>query len=198
MKPAPEGAALYSIVAWPTAELGAWLLQLQRDFGVRSYGEAHLNLRVPFAYSGDEKELVRQVRTALEDTHAFEVEFLRWRRFPHVVFLEYALSGPLRELHHKLLGLPGVEVSGYDGEHFIPHVSLAIGLCSWAEEGLWERLQTIKLPQQKFAVTAASLTREDGGELREVHTFPLLQPEDDEAATPAELLWGDAGDSPLA
>lgn len=83
---------LYSIVAWPTAELGEWLAALQKRLGVSSYGDPHLNLRVPFAYSGDEKELVTLVRAALEDIPALEVEFLRWRRFPHVVFLEYALT----------------------------------------------------------------------------------------------------------
>lgn len=190
---------LYSIAAWPTAELGEWLAQLQKRFEICSYGEPHLNLRVPFAYQGAEKELVSLVRTALEGTQAFEVEFLRWRRFPHVVFLEYALTEPLRNLHYKLLGLPGIATTSYDGENYIPHVSLAVGVCSWAEESVWESLQTIKLPQQKFEISAASLTREVGGELREVHTFPLLQPANS-LTTPEALepLWGDAGDSPLA
>ncbi len=200
MKSPQEKGALYSIVAWPSAALNEWLSQLQERFDISSYGEPHLNLRTPFFYDGDEKELVATVRAALGNTHAFEAEFLRWRRFPHVVFLEYTLSGPLRDLHHKLLGLPGLPTSVYDGEHYIPHVSLAVGLCSWAEEAVWEKLQTIKLPQQRFEVSAASLTREVGGELREVHTFPLIQPAQDDFTdlTEAAELWGDAGDSPLA
>lgn len=194
---------LYSIVAWPSAELGEWLAQLQRHFGVRSYGEAHLNLRAPFGYVGSEKELTAQVRSALDGVSAFEVKFLRWRRFPHVVFLEYALSDQLLDLHQRLLNLPGVPRGGYNGKDYIPHVSLAVGLCPWAEDSVWRRLQTAKLPQQTFEVTAASLTREVGGELREVHTFPLLQPGDEDTeviqrAKEAEALWSDAGSSPLA
>ncbi len=164
---------LYSVVAWPTAELGAWLSALQRRLGVSSYGEAHLNLRVPFEYAGDPKTLICDVRKSLAGLAPFEVEFLRWRHFPHVFFLEYALSEPLRELHQRLIEVPGAAAGKYDGEHFIPHLSLAIGVCAWAEDALWQELEPLRPPQHCFEVRAASLTREGGGELREVHTFPL-------------------------
>ncbi|WP_420596787.1 2'-5' RNA ligase family protein [Deinococcus sp.] len=164
---------LYSLVAWPTAELGRWLSDVQQRLGISSFGAPHLNLRVPFEYSGDAKTLICDVRQSLAGVPPFQVEFLRWRRFPHIIFLEYALSVPLHDLHQRLTQLPGAPAGSYDGEHFIPHVSLAIGVCDWAEEAVWQELEALRPPQGSFEVRAASLTREDGGELREVHTFPL-------------------------
>ncbi len=167
------GKGLYSVVAWPTAELAEWLLEVQGRLGLCGFGEPHLNLRVPFEYAGDPQTLIQEVRRCLDGAAPFEVEFLRWRKFPHIIFLEYALSGPLQRLHERLLSIPGAPGSPYDGETFIPHLSLAIGVCAWAENDVWETLQTLNPPQSRFAVSATSLTRESGGELREVHTFPL-------------------------
>ena len=167
------GKGLYSVVAWPTTELREWLLEMQGRLGLCGFGEAHLNLRVPFEYAGGSQSLISEVRHCLEDVGPFEVEFLRWRKFPHIIFLEYALNGPLRRLHDQLLSIPGAPGGPYDGETFIPHLSLAIGVCAWAEHDVWETLQTLSPPHSRFTVSAASLTREDGGELREVHTFPL-------------------------
>ncbi len=164
---------LYSMVAWPTAELSEWLMAVQRRLGVSSYGDPHLNLRVPFEYAGDPKTLICDVRRSLAGVPPFEVEFLRWRRFPHVVFLEYALSVPLSDLHQRLIQVPGAPAGKYDGDQFIPHLSLAIGLCDWAEDSVWHALERLRPPQRSFTVQAASLTREGGGELHEVHTFPL-------------------------
>ncbi|TSA81151.1 2'-5' RNA ligase family protein [Deinococcus detaillensis] len=164
---------LYSVVAWPTAELAEWLSALQRRLGVRSYGEAHLNLRAPFEYAGDPNELICDVRRSLAGVPPFQVEFLHWRRFPHVIFLEYALSVPLHGLHQRLIQVPGAPPSSYDGERFIPHVSLAIGVVDWAEESIWNALKDLRPPQGSFEVQAASLTKEASGELREVRTFPL-------------------------
>ncbi|AWN23353.1 2'-5' RNA ligase [Deinococcus irradiatisoli] len=164
---------LYSVVAWPTAELGAWLRELQRRLGVSSYGDPHLNLRVPFDYAGDPKTLICEVRKILESQPPFQVEFLRWRHFPHVFFMEYTLSPALEEVHRRLIKVPGAPAGRYDGEHFIPHLSLAIGVCDWAEDALWRELEHLRPPQVRFEVRAASLTREGGGELQEIHTFPL-------------------------
>ena len=165
--------ALYSLVAWPTAELGKWLGEVQQRLGISSYGAPHLNLRVPFEYQGEAQTLICDVRRSLAGAAPFQVEFLRWRRFPHVIFLEYALSVPLLGVHQRLIQVPGAAAGPYDGEKFIPHVSLAVGVCDWAEDAIWQQLEHLRPPQSSFEVMAASLTREDGGELREVHTFPL-------------------------
>lgn len=164
---------LYSVVAWPSAELGQWLTGVQRRLGVSSYGDPHLNLRVPFEYAGQPQTLICDVRRSLAGMPPFQAEFVRWRHFPHVFFLEYALSVPLHDLHQRLIQVPGAPAGKYDGEQFIPHLSLAIGVCDWAEERLWRELEQLCPPQSSFEVQAASLTREGGGELREVHTFPL-------------------------
>jgi 2'-5' RNA ligase len=164
---------LYSVVAWPTTELREWLLEVQGRMGLCGFGEAHLNLRVPFEYAGEPPTLIAEVRRCLEGVRPFEVEFLRWRKFPHIIFLEYELSEALHTVHTKLLTIPGAPGSAYDGPQFIPHLSLAIGVCGWAENDVWETLQTLRPPQTRFEVNATSLTRENGGELREVHTFPL-------------------------
>jgi 2'-5' RNA ligase len=171
--PTARTGTLYGLVAWPSPELDRWLRQQQERLGVRAYGEPHLNLRAPFPSQGTEDDLVAAVRHLLRNTPAFEVCLKGWRTFPGVVFLECLHSPDLDALHDRALALPGAPPQPYDQKEYIPHLTLALGVLPWAQEGLEAELACLTPPVDRFPVSALSLTREGGGEVREVHTFPL-------------------------
>lgn len=170
-----QDGPLYGLVAWPSPELDSWLRREQQRLQVRSYGEPHLNLRAPFYSACDEAELVASLRRMLSGCPPFEVQLTGWRTFPHVVFLECRTTPALEHLHQQVLTLPCAPPQPFDHKEYIPHLTLALGVMSWAEPALHQELERMPLPVSRFPVTALSLTREDGGELREVHTFPLGQ-----------------------
>jgi 2'-5' RNA ligase len=175
-KTVPSGVptgTLYGLVAWPSSELDGWLRSQQRELEVTAYGEPHLNLRAPFPFLGSEEDLVCALRSLLEGVPSFEVQIKGWRTFPGVVFLECELSPALTLLHDRVLSLPGVAPQPYDQQEYIPHLTLALGVLPWAQNHLETELKERRSPVASFSVCALSLTREAGGEVREVHTFPL-------------------------
>jgi 2'-5' RNA ligase len=165
---------LYGLVAWPSPELDGWLRQQQERLGVRAYGEPHLNLRALFCIQHDEETLISSLRKLLGGVHGFEVCVKGWRTFPGVVFLEFERSAELDALHDRVLDLPGAPPQPYDQKDYIPHLTLALGVLPWAQPGLEAQLEGLRWPVNGFRVSALSLTREAGGEVREIHTFPLL------------------------
>ena len=169
--------ALYGLVAWPSPVLDVWLRQQQQRLGVRAFGEPHLNLRAPFSARIGQPQLVASLRDLLSRVPAFEVSIQGWRVFPGTVFLECQLSPPLLALHDAVLGLPGAPPQPYDQHAYIPHLTLALGVLPWARDDLNRAVLQLTPPVTHFLVSALSLTRETGGEVREVHTFPLLQPQ---------------------
>ena len=168
----PSGR-LYGLVAWPSAELDFWIREQQQRLGVRAYGDPHLNLRAPFPVTGSEAELVSALRTLLDETPAFEVEVGTWRTFPSVVFLECTPSPPLTALHQRVMALPGTP--DQEPKEYIPHLTLALGLLPWAQPQLEAELAGLRPPATRFTVSALTLTREAGGEVHEVRTFPLRE-----------------------
>lgn len=178
----PEAAAeaalrptgpLYGLVAWPSPELDGWLREQQLRLGVRAFGEPHLNLRAPFPILSSEEALVSALRAALCEVGGFEVRIAGWRTFPGVVFLECDLSPDLAALHDRALALPGAPQQPYDQKDYIPHLTLALGVLPWHQQALEAELAALRPPVERFEVSAISLTRESGGEVREVRTFPL-------------------------
>ncbi|WP_229775830.1 2'-5' RNA ligase family protein [Deinococcus ruber] len=164
---------LYGLVAWPCSTLDRWLRQQQQRLGVRAFGEPHLNLRAPFSAEPSEAALVDSLRSLLAQTQPFEVEVGGWRVFPGTVFLECHLSPELLALHDHVLTLPGAPPQPYDQKEYIPHLTLALGVLPWARDALNSELLQLTPPVSRFTVSALSLTREGGGEVREIHTFPL-------------------------
>ena len=65
-------------------------------------------------------------------------------------------------------------------------LTLALGVLPWAEDLLWGQVQALTPPLERFTVQALSLTREERGEVQELHTFPLLLPEEETPRTGAE------------
>ena len=195
----PSAGPLYGLVAWPCAELDGWLRQQQRRLGVRAYGDPHLNLRAPFyirqtstveqadtvqqistvqrssanAVQQSEETLVQEIRALLADVPSFEVSVRGWRTFPGIVFLECERSPELLALHDLVLTLPAAPPQPYDQREYLPHLTLALGVLPWAWQALEAQLEGLSSPVPGFRVSALSLTRESGGEVRELHTFPL-------------------------
>ncbi|WP_424949337.1 2'-5' RNA ligase family protein [Deinococcus sp.] len=164
---------LYGLVAWPSPQLDGWMRGEQERLGVRAYGEPHLNLRALFPITGTQDALVAALRDLLADVACFEVRLKGWRTFPGVVFLECERSPELDALHEQVLALKMAPPQPYDRKDYIPHLTLALGVLPWLQERLVPELETLRPPVSGFEVSALSLTREGGGEVREVHTFPL-------------------------
>ena len=191
----PSAGPLYGLVAWPSPELDGWLRQQQQRLGVRAYGDPHLNLRAPFyveqlsgeqqqsqssgtmqqsgAVQPSEERLVQALRALLAGVSSFEVSVRGWRTFPGIVFLECERSPELLALHDLVLTLPAAPPQPYDQGEYLPHLTLALGVLPWAWPELETQLEDLNSPVPGFRVSALSLTRESGGEVRELHTFPL-------------------------
>ncbi|GAA5503212.1 hypothetical protein Dxin01_02967 [Deinococcus xinjiangensis] len=173
-----EPRPLHSIVAWPPEVLDTWMRRQQERLNVRSFGLPHLNLRAPFQTSLSNAELVAAMREAINGQEVFEVKIKGWKYLPSVIFLECELSEALSDLHRRVLDVGPSSRAPYDGEEYRPHLTLALGVLPWACDYLWQEVQLLTPPVQEFTVTALSLTREERGEVQELHTFPLVGAEE--------------------
>lgn len=171
----PDGlqGPLYSLVAWPPGALDTWLRRAQERLNVRAFGAPHLNLRAPFQTSLSAPELVAAFRQVLRGEPSFDVRVKGWKRLPHMIFLECEPDPHLTELHRRTLEVGPSTRASHDGDGHVPHLTLALGLLTWAEDEIWEAVQAIQPPVDRFHVNVLSLTREERGEVQEVHTFPL-------------------------
>lgn len=174
----PAGTAqvlppLHSLVAWPPAELDGWLRRTQERLNVRAFGLPHLNLRAPFRTPLGSRDLVSAFRQLLAETPPFEVQILGWKQLPNALMLECERAPELLALHRRALGAVPSSQAPYDGDSYMPHLTLALGILPWAEAQLWEEVRHLTPPISHFTVTALSLTREMRGEVQELHTFPL-------------------------
>lgn len=175
LPPLPEPPRpLYSLVAWPPQVLDTWMRRAQARLNVSGFGLPHLNLRAPFQTSLSGPELVAAFREGLRGEAAFEVRVRGWKRLSGVIFLEFELEPALTELHARMLDVGPSSRAPYDGADYRPHLTLALGILPWAEDLLWEQVQTLTPPLDRFTVAALSLTREERGEVQELHTFPLI------------------------
>lgn len=169
-KPPP----LHSLVAWPPEALDTWMRRTQARLGVSGFGLPHLNIRAPFQTSLSAAELTAAFRDVLRDQTEFEVQIKGWKRLPNVLFLQCGAGGILRALHERALEVGPSSRAPYDGPDFVPHLTLALGVLPCAEDELWTAVQDLRPPVSSFTVQALSLTREERGEVQELHTFPLL------------------------
>lgn len=183
--PPPKPVPLHSIVAWPPEVLDTWMRRQQERLNVRGFGLPHLNLRAPFETPLSAQELVAAFRQALIDQPQFQVGIKGWKRLPGVIFLECQMDETLRDLHDRVLNIVPSSRAPYDGVDYRPHLTLGLGILPWAADELWEEVQQLTPPVRSFTVTALSLTRESSGEVQELHTFPL---DDPDAEKP--ILWG--------
>ncbi|MBB5235068.1 2'-5' RNA ligase family protein [Deinococcus budaensis] len=175
---------LYSLVAWPPEALDTWLRRTQERLGVRGFGAPHLNLRAPFQTDLTAAQLVAAFRAALRGAGPFEVQVRGWKRLPHLLFLEFERTCALRELHARALTVGPSTRAPHDGEGYTPHLTLGLGILPRAEDELWAEVQPLVPPVSRFEVGVLSLTREERGEVQEVHTFPLGEGEAPRAVPP--------------
>ncbi len=164
---------LYSIVAWPSEALDTWMTRQQERLNVRGFGLPHLNLRAPFQTPLESEELVSAMREALRGQDSFPVRVKGWKRLPNVIFLECELDDTLRRLHERVLSVGPSSQAPFDGSLYRPHLTLALGVLPWASDELWQKVETLVPPAHEFTVNALSLTKEERGEVQELHTFPL-------------------------
>lgn len=169
----PADAPLYSLVAWPPEALDTWLRRTQERLGVRGFGAPHLNLRAPFQTELSPAQLVAAFREALRGACAFEARVQGWKRLPHLLFLEFERTPALEGLHARALGVGPSTRAAHDGADYTPHLTLGLGILPRAEDELWAEVRTLVPPLLHFEVGVLSLTREERGEVQEVHTFPL-------------------------
>lgn len=164
---------LYSLVAWPPEALDTWLRRTQNRLNVRGFGAPHLNLRAPFQTTLSTPELVAAFREALRGAEPFEVRVKGWKRLPSMIFLECEASPALLDLHRRALSVGPSSRGPHDGSSYTPHLTLALGILPWAADELWAAAASLHPPLDRFTVSVLSLTREERGEVQEVHTFPL-------------------------
>ncbi|MGB9955712.1 2'-5' RNA ligase family protein [Haloferax prahovense] len=69
--------------------------------------------------------ITRDLEAAAADTDPFEVSIRRLNAFPSVVFAEPHAGGRFRALHDRIRSLDGVPTFQYEGDEYVPHVSLA-------------------------------------------------------------------------
>lgn len=167
---------LYSLVAWPTTTLDAWLRRTQEELGVRSFGVPHLNIRAPFQTDLTATELQAAYRDLLRGQKEFPVRLCGWKRVPHMLFLECQPDPALLHLHRLSLSVQPTSLAPHDGQQYMPHLTLGLGILPWAEDHIWQQVQRLTPPVPGFMVNALSLTREERGEVQELHTFPLTAP----------------------
>ncbi|SEJ02746.1 2'-5' RNA ligase [Deinococcus reticulitermitis] len=166
--------ALHSVVAWPPEALDTWMRRVQAELRVSGFGWPHLNLRAPFSTPLEASELIARLRRELRSQSALTVRLCGWKRVPGAIFLRCDLSPELADLHRRLLTAVPSSVSPYDGEQYLPHLTLALGVLPWAADELWEKVGSLTPPVTQFTIEALSLTREERGEVQELHTYPLL------------------------
>lgn len=169
--------ALYSLVAWPPSELAAWVRAVQRERGLAAFGAPHLSLRSPFEYRGDEAALLACCERIAANTEAFDVTCDELVRFPGMVFLNLRRTPELLAVHARALACLPAEATERDGEAFLPHVTLALGVCPWAEEDVWNGVKGLVPPVGGWTVRDVALTREHAGDVLELARYSLASPE---------------------
>lgn len=142
---------------------------------MRGFGVPHLNLRAPFQLQVPltSSELVATFREVLYGQGPLQVVVKGWKQVPGTIFLECELSPQLAALHERLLTAVPSSRSPYDGDEYRPHLTLGLGILPWAEAEVWAAVQQEIPPLERFEIEALSLTREELGEVQELHTYPL-------------------------
>lgn len=171
-----EAGPLHSVVAWPPGALDLWMRRVQAELRVSGFGGPHLNLRAPFSTPLEAAELMARLRAELRGQPALSVTLSGWKRVPGAILLQCDLSPELAGLHRRLLAIGPSSVSPFDGERYLPHLTLALGVLPGAEAELWAKVGALTPPVTAFTVEALSLTREERGEVQELHTYPLVLP----------------------
>lgn len=158
-----QGAELYSVSGWPPEPLARFMAREQGRLGVSGFGPPHLNLRSVFSHP-DPAALAEQLGDILADQPPLALRLRGWRKLPSMIFLELERSPELMALHERLLDL--APAGPFDGAEFLPHLTFALGILPWAEQELWEQVQTLEASLHEWHLSQLTLTREAGGPLK--------------------------------
>lgn len=165
--------SLYGLLAWPDETLNQWVLDLQQRYGVASYGAPHLNMRAPFLWLGSDEELLYQTTRVLQRMPPFELVVSGWQRFDSAFYIGVEETYTLHYVHQKLVQIGGQPYGKTDLENYVPHITVALGVCPWARDILWEQLIQEKPPTLRWQVKRLALAVDMGGELATLHEFEL-------------------------
>jgi len=168
---------LYGIVALPPQPLRRWIENFQKRHSLAAYGEAHLNLRSPFGWSGTETELMAALERHLGGLPPLEVRLGKWDRFSSTVFIDVEKTPQLAQFHRAALEIPGAEPSSFDGHAYSPHLTVALGICPWAYRRIWREVHSEDVPVARWTSHELYLARDAGGELERVGKLELGKPE---------------------
>ncbi len=72
----------------------------------------------------DISEIADAARAVFDETESFSISFPRLNLFPSVVFSEVEDEGRLKRVHERLLDVDGVHEGDFDGDEFLPHLTL--------------------------------------------------------------------------
>jgi 2'-5' RNA ligase len=164
---------LYGILALPPTPLKNWIERFQERHDLASYGTPHLNLRSPFVWSGSEAELVSLCQQHFAHLPPLELELSGWERFSSTVFIGVQNSTLLERYHQTALRLPHTEASSLDGVNFVPHVTVALGICPWAFRRMWREVTAEHIPSSRWYVQELYLAKDKVGEIELVAPLEL-------------------------
>lgn len=164
---------LYGILALPPTPLKNWIERFQERHELASYGTPHLNLRSPFVWSGSESSLIAACQKQFADLPPLELELSGWERFSSTVFIGVKPTPLLERFHQTALYLPDTQTSSMDGPNFVPHVTVALGICPWAFRRMWREVTAESIPSSTWLIQELYLAKDNAGELEIVGSLEL-------------------------
>jgi len=157
----------------PPEALGARIEAFRTRWGNPHHKvEPHITIKAPFPWTAEPEALLAPLGAVCSTMAPFEVRLGPSSRFAEARVLYLTVHSPaLHQLHTGAVGaLTGlVPVGGHEGEHYTPHLTLAVGRFGISPEGLdhMEREAAIELGGlPAFPVTALRCYRRAKAEER--------------------------------
>ena len=162
-------AGVYGITAWPPPKLRDFALEFQRQHRVTSYGQPHFNLRYPFLWADTEDELIERFQAICAEIPAFRAEITGWADFPNALYIGIRPSPEVFDAHERVLEVGGASLyAGLDLSDYVPHLTVALGLTEDNRAGIIAAARALTIPRRAWTVSNLILTRDEGGNLKEV------------------------------
>ena len=162
-------AGVYGITVWPPPKLRDFVLDFQRQHDVKSYGQPHFNLRYPFLWADTEDELIERFQAICVSIPAFQAEITGWADFPNALYIGIRPSPEVFDAHERVITVGGASLyAGLDQSDYVPHLTVALGLTDDNRAALIAAAQALHIPRRAWTVSSLVLTRDEGGDLKEV------------------------------
>jgi 2'-5' RNA ligase len=166
---------LYGILALPPTPLKNWIERFQERHGLAAYGTPHLNLRSPFLWSGTEASLLTACQQQFAHLPPLELQLGGWERFSSTVFIGVKPNPLLEHFHQAALRLPHTTPSSLDAANFVPHITVALGICPWAFRRMWREVTAEHVPSSRWRIEELYIAKDNVGELEIVGSLELAR-----------------------